>query len=160
MELFKLEPGLAIWTWIAFGILFFLLWKFVIPALLGSIEKREEYIASSVDKAEMIDRRLKEIEEERSEILANAGKEADAFLLKTRGEAEVLRKSLVNRAEEEAAEILARARTEADREREAIIRALREDLTDFVCDASEKVAGSAFITERERELSRELVKAL
>nr|WP_319777036.1 F0F1 ATP synthase subunit B [uncultured Sphaerochaeta sp.] len=160
MDLFKLEPGLAIWTWITFAILFFILAKFVIPAILKNLQEREDYISSSVDKTAKVEARLKEIEEERAEILEKAGKEADDLLLETRKQADELKRTLTGQAQAEAQEILAQARDQAGRERQAVMEQLQDDLADFVCDASEKVAGFSFVGDREKELTRELVKEL
>ena len=91
MELFKLEPGLAVWTWITFGILFVILWKLVLPVLLKNLQSREEYIASAVDNAEKVEARLQEINTERAEIIKKAENEADSILHRTRDEAEQLR---------------------------------------------------------------------
>jgi len=160
MDLFTLDPGLVIWTWISFGILFFILWKFVFPPLMENLKNREKTIAKSIDDAAVIERRLKEIEAERGELLKKTNTEADEMLLQTRSDAEELKKRLLEKAEKEAEEVLIQARRKAEAEGEALLRALQNDLADFVCDASEKVIGSAFITEKEREFTRELVKEL
>jgi F-type H+-transporting ATPase subunit b len=160
MELFTLDPGLVIWTWISFGILFFILSKFVFPPLMENLKKREKTIAKSIDDAAAVQKRLREIEGERGELLKKTNAEADKLLLQTRAEAEKLKQRLLEKAREEAEELLDRAGKKAEAEREALIRALQDDLADFVCDASEKVIGSAFIGEKERDYSRELVKEL
>ena len=160
MELFKLEPGLAIWTWISFGILFFILWKFVLPVILKNLEDREGYIASAVDNAEKIDSRLREIDAEREEIIRKANIEADGVIQRTREEAEQLRLKLTKQAEDEAAGILEQARKNAAAEREAVFQALQDDLADLVCDASEKVVGTAFVTDSERSWIKEAVETL
>ncbi len=160
MELFKLEPGLAVWTWITFGILFVILWKLVLPVLLKNLQSREEYIASAVDNAEKVEARLQEINTERAEIIKKAENEADSILHRTRDEAEQLRIRLTKKAEDEAAGILEQARKNAAAEREAAYQSLQEEIADFICDASEKVVGMAFITDRERKWTRETVKTL
>lgn len=160
MELFSLEPGLAIWTWISFGLLFFILWKFVFPGLLGSIKEREKKIAGAVDKAEEIENRLVEIEKEHKEIIAGARSEADGILRKTREESEVLRKKLLKKAEDEAQTMLAEARMKIAAERTAAIESIRSELADFVCDTSEKIIGTGFVEEKERDWARELVESL
>ncbi len=160
MELFKLDPGLAVWTWIAFGALFYVLWKFVIPPLMKNIKTREKTIAKSVDDAAVIEKRLVEIEEERQNILKKAGAEADRILHQTRKDAEVLKKKLLEKAEKEADNVIVLARNKAAAEREALLQALQEELADFVCDASEKVIGKSFISEKERQWTREIVKEL
>jgi len=127
---------------------------------MANLKNREKTIAKSIDDAAAIKKRLEEIESERGELLKKANAEADSLLLKTRTEAEELKKRLLEKAEMEAKVVLEQAGKKAAAEREALIRAMQDDLADFVCDASEKVIGSAFITEKEREFTRELVKEL
>ena len=160
MELFTLDPGLAIWTWIAFGILFLILWKFVFPALLDNIKNREHLIAQSVDDATEIQKRLERINTEHAGILKKARKEADDILRNTRKEAEVLKKKLLEKAELETEEIIAQAREKIAAEREALLQSLQEELADFVCDTSERIIGTSFTSEKDREWARELAKTL
>ena len=160
MDLFKLEPGLAIWTWVSFGILFFILWKFVLPVMMNSIKDREEFISSAVDNAEKIETRLQEVKTEREDLLKQANKEADEILHQIRQEGESLKKELALKAEEEAALILEQARKAAAAEREAAMEDLRKDLADFICDATEKVMGMAVVGETERAWTKETVEAL
>jgi F-type H+-transporting ATPase subunit b len=160
MELFTLDPGLVIWTWVSFGILFFILSKFVFPPLMENLKNREKTIAKSIDDAAAIEKRLEEIEIEREELLKETNARADELLMKTRSDAEQLKQSLLEKAEKEASAVLEQARKKAVAEREALLRAMQDELADLVCDASEKVIGKAFIGEKEREYSRELVKEL
>ena len=160
MEIFTLDPGLVVWTWISFGILFLVLSKFVFPPMMENLKNREKIIAKSIDDAAAIQTRLKEIEAERGELLKKTNAEADELLLQTRSDAEELKKKLLEKAEKEAEVVLELARKKAAAEREMLIQALQGDLADFVCDASEKVIGSVFINEKEREFTRELVNEL
>ena len=160
MELFKLNPGLAIWTWITFGVLFFILWKFALPTVLASIKKREELIAKSVDEAEAINKRMQDITREHDEIIIRANKEADEILSKTRKDAEVLKQRLLEKANKEAEEVMLKAREKIREERNAVILAIQNELAQFVCDSSEKIVGTSFTTEKDLELSRELVNSL
>ncbi len=160
MELFTLDPGLAIWTWITFGILLIILWKYVFPSLMGNIRKREEMISKSVDDAEAISRKLEDIKKEEAAILKDARKRADGILSDTRKEAQSLRKRLLDKAQEEADAIISEARIKAAEERELAVRSLQDELADFVCDTSEKIVGMSFTSDKDRELVRELAEKL
>jgi F-type H+-transporting ATPase subunit b len=160
MDLFKIEPGLFIWTWISFGVMFLVLNKLVFPALLGGIKERERKIAESIDKAEEIETRLSDIEAERRQVVENAKKEADAILRGVRKESAELKDKLAAKAAKEAAEILEDARRKIEGERVAVINALRDDLAEFVCEASGKLVGQAMTGNKEREYARELVDDL
>lgn len=160
MELFAIEPGLAIWTWLSFGLLFFILWKFLLPSLLKSIRDREKTIAGAVDNAREIQERLDEIKKEEAEILEKARTQADEILSDTRKEAEVLESRLLAKAEEEAEAIVSQAKIKAAEEREVLLQALQEELADFVCDASEKVTGVSFTSEKDRKMVKEMAQTL
>lgn len=160
MDLFALEPGLAIWTWISFAILFFIMSKFALPVVLDNLNKREEYISSAVDKTAQIEKRLGEIESERDEIIKKANDEADKILLNTRQEAEKLKQELAKKAEAEASAIIQEGQERAKLEREKMISDLQDDLSDLICNTSEKVVASAFISDKERQWTKDLVKQL
>lgn len=160
MELFTLDPGLAIWTWISFGILLLVLWKFAFPPLMENLKNREDLIAKSVDNAVEIEERLEGISAEHAGIIKKARSEADGIIRNTRKEAEVLKKKLFAKAELEAEEIITHARVTMAAEREFLLRALQKELADFVCDASEKIIGTSFVAEKDREMVKELVKTL
>ena len=160
MELFKLDPGLAIWTWIAFGILFFILWKFAFPVLIGNIKEREKLIAKSVDDADEIEKRLKEINIEYAEIIKKARTEADGILLETRKESDLLKRKLLLKAEEEAADIVIQIKDKMSKEREALLLALQGEIADFVCNTSAHIVETSFTSEKDHDWAMELVKTL
>ncbi len=160
MDLFKLEPGLAIWTWISFGLLLIILAKFVIPSILKNLQEREDYIHSSVDKTAEIEKRLSAIESERDAKIEDAGAQADKILLQVRSEAEELKKKLTAQAEKEAEELIEQARKQLESERRALIEAMRQEITDFVVETSEKVVGSAFVGDKEKAFTKDLVDTL
>jgi F-type H+-transporting ATPase subunit b len=160
MGLFKLDPGLGIWTWIIFGVLFFLLWKYAFPPLIRSIRDREESIARSVDNAARIERRLAEIELEHAEMVKTARSEADEILRRTREEAETVRMRLLEKAEAEAEAVLERVRGDIAEERAAAVEALRQEVAGLVLEASEKVIGRSFDSRDDRKWAEELAKRL
>jgi F-type H+-transporting ATPase subunit b len=160
MDLFKLEPGLFIWTWLTFGILLLLLSKLVFPSLLAGIKQREKKIADSVDKAEEIEKRLAAIENEHREIITAAQKEADAILRKIREDAGELKKKLAKEADEKAAGILEDARLKIEEERAAILNSLRSDIAEMVCEASSKLIQTKVAGDEDLKLAEKLVNEL
>ena len=160
MALFSLDPGLMVWTWITFALLFFVLTKFVVPGILKNLQDREDYIHSSVDKTAEIEKRLEKMNGERDELIKNAGREADRLLKETRQQAEELRKKLAAEAEEEAREIIQMSRKQMEAERRAMMAAMQDELVELICGTSEKLVGTAFVGKKEEELTRELVKRI
>ena len=160
MDLFKLDPGLAIWTWVSFAILFFLLSRFLFPSLMKSIKDRERLIANSVDQAIQIEERLAAIQLEREQIIKQAQLEASEIVRQTRADAENLRQNLVSKAEAEAQAVIDQSRLKLVEERQLMVNSLRQELAVFVCDSAEKIVGSSFVGESDRKWSREMADQL
>lgn len=160
MELFSPNPGLAIWTWIAFAALFFVLSRFAFPKLLQTLKDREAMIGKAVDDAQKIEEQLADAESERQKVLSKARAEADQIIRAAREEAEALRQKLAEAAESEAEGIAAQARLRLAEEREAAMVELRDDLAALVCNASEQVIGKSFTGDAERAWAKELVEQL
>ena len=114
MELFLIEPGLMIWTWISFAVLFLIMYKFVFPTLLRNMREREEQISNAVDDAEIIKKTRADIGDERAAVIKKAKLDGDDILRQTREDADLLKKDLADKAELNAAEILKEARKKGD----------------------------------------------
>ena len=160
MDLFKLDPGLFLWTWVTFGLLLLLLWKFVFPGLFGAINSREKKIRESVNKAEKIEQRLAEIESEHAGIMRKAREDADEILRKTRTDAEVLRKKLLEKAEQDLEALHEQAAAAIADERAAAVEAVRAEMAELVCAASQKLVEHSFSTDDDRQRVMELIKTL
>jgi len=52
LDLFSIEPGLVLWTWITFIILFVVLKKFAWKPLTEAVAKREKTISDAVENAQ------------------------------------------------------------------------------------------------------------
>ncbi len=160
MDIFKIDPGLAIWTWIVFGITLTILWKFVFPQLLNNIKNRETTIAQAINNAAQIDKRLSAIEEEHAQTIKDSKAQASEIIRQTRSQAELIRKELLQKAEDEAQDILAQAKIRIEEERAAVIKSIKMDIADFVCDTSEKVVARSFVSDKDRDWVQELVETL
>ncbi len=160
MELFQLDPGLALWTWVVFGVTFFILQKFAFPQILENIRDREMMISKAVHKAEQIEKRLSEIEKERDDILREAQRQANEILQQSRLHAESLKKDILKKAEEEAKAVLNEAKVKIDAERAVMFGSLKSEIADLVCDTSEKLIGQSFVEEKDRQWVKELIKTI
>ena len=160
MELFKLEPGLMIWTWITFGALLLFLYKFVFPHLIEGMKLREETIANSITNAEKIETRLNEIHIEENDIRALAKKEADHIRENARNEAREIREQLIKKAHKEASDIINAARNRLEQEKKEAFERMHEELADIICTTSGQLVDHSFSSEDEKNWARELVEQL
>ena len=101
MELFTPDFGLIFWMFVAFAVLFLLLWKFAWPAIMKGVDSRAELI----DKGVLYAREAKEQ-------LDSAKEQAEKFEAEARSrQADILRE-----ADRMKSQIIEQARTEASRE--------------------------------------------
>ena len=101
MELFTPDFGLSFWMFVAFAVLFLLLWKFAWPAIMKGVDSRAELI----DKGVLYAREAKEQ-------LDSAKEQAEKFEAEARSrQADILRE-----ADKMKSQIIEQARTEASRE--------------------------------------------
>lgn len=101
MELFTPDFGLIFWMFVAFAVLFLLLWKFAWPAIMKGVDSRAELI----DKGVLYAREAKEQ-------LDSAKEQAEKFEAEARSrQADILRE-----ADKMKSQIIEQARTEASLE--------------------------------------------
>lgn len=110
MELFTPDFGLIFWMFVAFAVLFFLLWKFAWPAIMKGVDSRADLIDQGVLYAR-----------EAKEQLDNAKQQAEQFEAQARSrQADILRE-----ADRMKSQIIEEARSEAAREAKKEMEAAR-----------------------------------
>lgn len=101
MELFTPDFGLVFWMFVAFAVLFLLLWKFAWPSIMKGVDARADLIDQGVLYAR-----------EAKEQLDNAKEQAAAF----EAQARVRQNEILNEAAKMKSQIIEEARIEAARE--------------------------------------------
>jgi F-type H+-transporting ATPase subunit b len=149
---FSLEPGLIIWTWVVFGALLFLLWKYAWPAIVRATEERERAIARQLDEAERLNAEAKGALEEHRKLLAGAKDEAQSLLAEAKNAGEKERQQLLAKARAEQEQILDRAKREIDAERDRAITDLRREAVDLSLAAAAKLVEERFDSAADRKL--------
>lgn len=107
MELFKVDFGLTIWMFVAFAILFFILWKFAWPAIMKGIDSRADLIDKGVEYAQNAKEQLDSAQQQAdAQIQAARHKEADII-----AEANRMKSQIIEQARDEAKRRLRKRRT-------------------------------------------------
>lgn len=139
MELFTPDFGLVFWMFVAFAILFIVLWKWGWPAIMKGVESRADMIDKGVEYARSA-----------KEQLDNAREEADKYLAEARSrQAEMLREAdrmktrIIEEAREaagkEAAKVMESARVSIEQERKEASQQLRNEVSALAIDIATKV---------------------
>jgi F-type H+-transporting ATPase subunit b len=126
---------------IAFAVLFFFMWKWVLPRIGKLLDERRDKIQGDLEKAEETRRTAdQELADYRAQ-LANAREESNRIIEEARRTAEEMRRDLQTRAEEEAQATVARAQDEIRAERDRVFQELRAQVGDIAVELAGRVVG-------------------
>ena len=143
---------------IAFGILFFFMWKWVIPRVNTLLEERRAQIQGQLESAEQTRRQAEgELAEYRKQ-LASARDEANRIIEEARETAEQFRRDIQAKAEEESRNIVARAQDEIRAERDRVFNELRAQVADIAVTLAGRVVGAELDTKSHARLIDEYIE--
>jgi len=152
--------SLIFWEVVSFAILFFVLYKFAFPGILGILEEREKKIKDSLDQAERhrsdAERKLKEYEAK----LSAAAREAEGVLAAAKERAQRLLEENEQRLTTEAERIKGDATREIEQERRKAVQDIRSQTTDLALLVAEKVVQRSLNDADHRRLADEALDAL
>ena len=138
---FLLPNGTFIAELVAFVIILYVLWKYVVPPLSKSLEQRQEMVRKQVEDAERAQRRMQEAEERFNQALAEARTEAAKIRDGARADGERIRQELREQANAEVERIRQRGEEQLATQREQVVRQLRGELGGLAVQLAERLIG-------------------
>ena len=124
---------------LAFLVVFGVLAKFGLPAIVGMVEERRKFIDEGLQNAHEAAERLANIQQE-SEALVQKAREQQATILKEAGAArDAIISEAQNKAKAEATRIIDEAHLNIEREKQAAIRDIRAQVAQLSVQIAEKV---------------------
>jgi F-type H+-transporting ATPase subunit b len=130
MELFTPDFGLIFWMFVAFGVLFLVLWKFAWPMILKTVDSRADLIDKGVEYAQAA-----------KEQLDNAREEANIFLNEARRQqADILRE-----ADKMKTQIIEQARSAAQVEAQKVMDNAKLQIRQQQKEAQQQFLGAALL---------------
>ena len=133
------NPGLLFWMLLAFLVVFFVLARYGLPAILNMVDQRNQYINENLQKAQQAALQLENIKQE-SESLIQEAREKQASILK---EAAATRDAILEKAQEKAheegARILAEAKAEIENQKQVAINEIRKQVAILSVEVSGKI---------------------
>ena len=127
MELFTPDFGLIFWMFVAFGVLFLILWKFAWPVILKSDDSRADLIDKGVEHAQNAKEQLDHAQQSADELIKSA----------QRRQADMLRE-----ADRLKSQIVDEARTAAQAEAQKVMDAAQASIVQQQKEAEEALRGS------------------
>jgi len=122
-----------------FGILLFLLHRFLYKPLLGMLEKRRALIEKSLEEAKAISEKLSSVEQMRFDELQKAKEQAAAIVEQATKHAEEKSAALIEKAKNEVHGVVQNAREKIRMEKEQMLASAKQEFGALVLLASEQV---------------------
>jgi F-type H+-transporting ATPase subunit b len=149
------NPILPLWQeivigTIAFGLLCFVLMKFVFPRMEQMFQARVEAIEGGLKRAEEAQAEANKLLEQYKAQLAEARGEAARIRDDARADAEGIRTDITARAREEADRIIAAGRESLAAERQNVVRELRAEVGDLAVQLAGRIVGESLEDEARR----------
>ncbi|MBN2304142.1 MAG: F0F1 ATP synthase subunit B [Anaerolineae bacterium] len=150
MDALGINLGFFIAQLVNFGIVFFLLARFVWPRVIDMLDNRAERIAKGLEDAQAAEEARENAERERDKLLTHARADAQKILDEARQRGEEQVKGILRKAETDAEDRRAQARVQAEEERNRILSETRSQIISLSMAAAERLVGEALDEKRQR----------
>lgn len=146
-------------TIVNISVLFLVLRKLLFNRVNDFMDKRTEKIEEGLKNAEEAEKRLEQAQAEKDEILRAAKKEGNELVAMYKTQAEEEYNRIVANAMQEAEKMLEDTRLQLKAERESTIKSIKEEVTELVLSASEKVLGKNVDNSTNRKIISEFISS-
>jgi F-type H+-transporting ATPase subunit b len=154
------DVGLMIWTFIVFGVSFYVLRKVVYPRLQEALDRRQHAIEESIDAANHTREQAEELLAEYRERLAQAREQAEEILARARKAADAAEASALEAGKAKREEMLESTKREIEAETRRAIQEIRNEVADLTILATEKVTRKTLTDDDQRKLVEDALSEL
>ncbi|MBR3531198.1 MAG: F0F1 ATP synthase subunit B [Bacteroidaceae bacterium] len=151
MNLLTPDPGLLFWMVLSFLIVFFLLAKYGFPIIVDAINKRKEFIETSLVSAKEANERLATIKEEGEKLLAEAKTQQKEIISAAMQEKQKILLAAQDEARSSAQQIVDDAVARIAAEKEKALREVRSEVATLAIDIAEKVLSEKMSSSAEQK---------
>jgi F-type H+-transporting ATPase subunit b len=124
---------------LSFSVVFFVLAKYGLPIVLGSVQKRKEYIEQSVKAAQEANERLGGIQAEGEQLLLDARSRQQEIIAEAMAEKQKIVKAAQEEASTEAHRIAEEAARRIDAAREEALKDVHDEVAGLALQIAEQV---------------------
>lgn len=142
---------------IGFAIVFFFMWKWVLPRANAMLEERRGKIQGDLEQAEEARQTAERELADYRQQLAGAREESNRIIEEARRAAEQVKADVEARAERESAAIVARAQEEIRAERDRVFQELRAEVAEIAVGLAGRVVGQSLDTKTHQRLIDEYI---
>ncbi len=151
MKLLTPDPGLLIWTLLAFLIVFFILKKMAWPAILKGLKDRETSIAEAIATAEKVKLEMAALKNENEALMAQAREERGIMIKEAKEQSVKMISEAKDKAKAEYDRIVADAQAAITQQKNAALTDVKNQVGALVIEVSEKILRRELSNKAEQE---------
>ena len=148
-----------LWQAVAFGLLVFLLHRFMYKTVLRIIDERAAKVRRGMDDAERARQRAQEADAEFDQRLTEARRKAQEVVADASRAGDKVRAEMLDQAKQEQARILQETRQQVEAEQQQALQAVRSQIIDLSIDLTRKVLQQSVDEQTQRRLIEQFVGA-
>ncbi len=153
--LLSVSGGLMFWTTVTFLIVLVVLWKAALPPILAAVEAREQQIRELLAEAERDREEAKTVLAEQTKQLEETRSRVQELVAEGRSAGERIRDEIVADARRQADELLVRSRRDVRQELDHALQELREEAVEIALAAATKLVERNLDDDDNRRLVRQ-----
>lgn len=146
------ETGLLFWMLLAFGVVFFVLYKYGFPVITSMIDERKRFIDDALQNAKKANEQLAGIQRRGDELLKSAHDEQARIIRDAIAAREKLLAEAREKAQMESEKILQETRAVIRQEKEDALREIRAQVAELSLAIAEKVMRKELESDRQQQL--------
>lgn len=143
-----------------FGIVIFVLWKWVFRPVVGALEQRREKIEKAVADAKAVEERVVAFEAQQTKDLKKARAQAESILKEATEVAHTVQQEALANTRKESELLLAQAKLSMQAEKSNMLREVREEIATLTVLATEKVLQRKLDEKSDHELIHKAIKSI
>lgn len=133
------DAGLLFWMLLAFGVVFYVLYKYGFPIITSMIDARKQYIDEALKGAKEANEKIADIEQQCNGLIEEARRKQLEILREATAAREQIIKEAREKADAETERIIAAAKREIEQQREDAMNAVREEAAKVAVAVAEKI---------------------
>ena len=151
MKLLTPDPGLLIWTLLAFLIVFFILKSMAWPAIIKGLKDREQSISDAIATAEKVKLEMAALKNENEALMAQAREERGIMIKEAKEQTLKMISEAKDKAKSEYDRIVADAQAAITQQKNAALTDVKNQVGNLVIEVAEKVLRRELANKDEQE---------
>ncbi|MDP2642335.1 MAG: F0F1 ATP synthase subunit B [Candidatus Peregrinibacteria bacterium] len=143
-----------------FVIILIVLKKFAYGPILALLDKRKKMIEKNVEDTRKIEERMVKMEEEKKQVIADAGKKAMEIIEKAKAEGQIEREQALVNAKREISALAERYRAQLKAEESKMLKDVKEEVSTLIVAVCEKILKKDFEKADQKRLEEAIRKEI